>query len=345
MAKKVLVTGGCGFLGSHICELFKDSGWEVLSYDNLTKFEFNRTDYQVQEARDYNLNYLKTKNIKNITYSVTDINKLREYAQDVDYIIHTAAQPAMTISIEYPEYDLDVNIKGTFNVLQVARERKIPCVVSSTVHIYGNEINNLLTENENSYSLDKKDLTESSRILQGSLSPLHASKGAADLYAQAFINSYGLNAGIFRLTGIYGPRQFGCEDHGWVANFIIRNNLNKEINIYGNGKQTRDILYVKDAAKAFYKYYEYQVPGVYNISGGNSCKISLLQSIKLINKISSHKNSKVNFLPPRTGDLKYFISSCSKAYENLNWKPDVLPEEGILLLNQWVEKNTSLFQR
>ncbi len=343
MKKKVLVTGGCGFLGSHICELFVKENWEVISYDNLTKYELNRTKYSIESARNHNLDFLKQLKVENIQECVTNIQKLEESISQVDYVIHTAAQPAMTISLEDPKYDFNTNITGTFNILELAKKYKVPVAICSTVHVYGNEINGKIIEQEKSYTLKGKGIDESTPILMGNLTPLHASKGAADLYSKAYIDSYNLNAAVFRLTGIYGPRQFGGEDHGWVANFVIRNMLNKDINIFGNGKQTRDILYVADAAKAFLNYYNNQRPGIYNLSGGSSCEISLLETLDMIEKITT-KKSKINFMQARIGDLSFFSCSCNKAKNQLHWSPTTLPLEGITKLKDWVQSNTPLFE-
>jgi CDP-paratose 2-epimerase len=141
---KVLVTGGCGFLGSHVCEYYRKKGEEVVSFDNLTKHEIMRTGYNVENARFYNWNLLKEMGVSIIKGDIRDKEELLEVAADCDYIIHTAAQPAMTIAIENPELDLTTNVVGTFNLLEVARKFDIPLVNCSTIHVYGNKINETL---------------------------------------------------------------------------------------------------------------------------------------------------------------------------------------------------------
>jgi len=244
---KVLVTGGCGFLGSHVCEYYAKKGDEVIAFDNMTKYELMRTGYATEAARNYNWNLLKGLGVKLIKGDVRDYEHLLEVAKGCDFIIHTAAQPAMTISWEDPELDFSTNVRGTFNVLKVAREYKIPIVSCATIHVYGNKINEELKEGKTRYLREPPEIDEQHPVMEGVLTPLHVSKRAAELYVQTFIDTYKLKAASFRLTGLYGPNQFGGEDHGWVANFAIRAVLGKPINIYGSGKQVRDILYAKDA--------------------------------------------------------------------------------------------------
>jgi len=341
---KVLVTGGCGFLGSHTCEYYAKKGAEVVSFDNMTKYELYRTGYATEGARNYNWNLLKKLGVNLIKGDVRDKQHLLETAKDCDFIIHTAAQPAMTISWEDPELDFSTNVLGTFNVLLAAREYKIPVVSCATVHVYGNKINDELKEGEKRYLREPAEIDENYPDLQGILTPLHASKRAAEIYLKTFIDTYKLEAASFRLTGIYGPNQFGGEDHGWVANFAIRAVLGKEINIYGTGKQVRDIIYARDVVRAFDAFYQNRKPGIYNIGGSLKTAISLLDCIDILKDILK-KDIKVNFCPDRLGDLRYFICDIKKAQKNLNWQPKILPKEGITSLVNWIKENINLFQQ
>jgi CDP-paratose 2-epimerase len=340
---KVLVTGGCGFLGSHVCQYYKGKGDEVIAFDNLTKYELKRIDYISEEARDYNWNLLNNLGVKMVKGDVRDYEQLLETAKGCDFIIHTAAQPAMTISWEDPELDFSTNVRGTFNVLKVAREYKIPVVSCATIHVYGNKINESLKEGEKRYILEPAEIDENYPIMQGTITPLHASKRAAELYVQTFIDTYGLEAASFRFTGMYGPNQFGGEDHGWVANFAIRAVLGLPINIYGTGKQVRDILYAKDAVLAFDSFYKNRKSGIYNIGGGSKTTISLIDCIDILKEVLG-KDIKVNFLPDRMGDLRYFVCNTQKARENLKWDASVLPKEGIANLVNWIKENINLFK-
>ncbi len=340
---KVLVTGGCGFLGSHVCELFKQKGWKVTAYDNLSKHELTRTGYNIKATRDYNLNFLESIGVPTIIADIRDLQTLTKASNHIDYIVHTAAQPAMTVAIEDPVLDFDINVKGTLNVLEVARANTIPIALCSTIHVYGNELNKSLTEQFTRFSHPDKAINEDHLIMRGALSPLHASKRALELYTQTYIDTYALSATAFRLTGIYGPRQFGGEDHGWVANFTIRTVLDLPIKIFGTDKQLRDILYVKDAASAFLEWYEYGGPsGIYNIGGGPETSTSIKELLHLLERLTG-KCSNVELLDKRLGDLHWFVSDYSKATQAFGWEPEMLPEEGVKELVDWVETNKELF--
>lgn len=341
---KVLVTGGCGFLGSHVCEYYREKGAEVVSLDNMTKYELNRTGYASERARDYNWDYLKKLGVLLIKGDIRNKEDLEKAGEGVDYIIHTAAQPAMTISWEDPELDFSSNVRGTFNVLQLAKKLNIPIVSCASVHVYGNQINDELKEGKTQYIRKPEAINEDYPTMTGVLTPLHASKKSAEYYVQVFIDTYKLKAASFRLTGIYGTRQLGGEDHGWVANFCIRTVLGYPITIYGTGKQVRDIIYATDICEAFDAFYKNPRPGIYNIGGGSMTKISLLECIELIKEISGIK-PEVKFGPDRLGDLRYFVCDVSKAEKELKWKPEITVKEGLQKLLEWINDNKELFRK
>ncbi|MFC1804515.1 NAD-dependent epimerase/dehydratase family protein [Candidatus Omnitrophota bacterium] len=340
---KVLVTGGCGFIGSWVCEYYAKKGNQVISYDNMTKHELMRTGYSVEATRNYNWDYLKGLGVKLIIADVRNRAELFEYAQGCDFIVHTAAQPAMTIGIENPQLDFDTNVNGTLNVLEAARKFKLPVVSCATIHVYGNKINDELKAEKERFLRKPIAIDEKYPTLTGRITPLHASKASADIYVRAYIDTYKLKAASFRLTGLYGPRQFGGEDHGWVANFCIRAIMDLPITIYGTGKQVRDILYAQDLISAFDAFYLNQRPGIYNIGGSKGNMISLLECIRGISEILN-KKIKIKFAPERIGDLKYFVCDIKKAEEDLNWRPKIRPKEGISRLIEWIEANRHLFK-
>lgn len=340
---KVLVTGGCGFLGSHVCEFFRKKGDDVIAFDNLTKHELLRTGFATEKARDFNWNYLRGLGVTLVKGDVRNYEELMDNLTGCDYLIHTAAQPAMTISWEDPRLDLTTNVLGTFNVLQAARALKIPVAGCATVHVYGNKINDTLEEEKTRYVRRPVGIPESHPTLEGLITPLHASKAAGDVYFRTFIDTYHLVAASFRLTGIYGTRQFGGEDHGWVANFAIRNVLDWPLTIFGTGKQVRDIIYAEDVCRAFDQFYKVRKPGIYNIGGGEKTAISLLECIGLLEKLSG-KKPELKFAPDRPGDLRYFVCDISRAQKDLEWKPQILPEEGVQRLLNWIKENRSVFK-
>jgi len=340
---KILVTGGGGFLGSHVCEYYKNKGDVVVGFDNLTKHELMRTGFAVNESRLHNWKFLEKIGVELIEGDIKNKEDLMIAAKDCDFIIHTAAQPSMTISIESPELDIMTNVIGTFNVLETSRKMDIPAVSCSTIHVYGNEINKTLKEDETRFTRDPPEINEEQPILKGTVTPLHASKMTGELYVRSFIETYNLKAATFRLTGMYGPRQFGGEDHGWVANFAIRTVLDMPIKIFGTGKQIRDILYASDAAAAFDAFYNNQKPGLYNIGGGMKNSISISECLELLEKITG-KKQKIELKEFRLGDLWYFVSDTTKARRELKWEPKVSNEEGIRKLVEWIKENESILK-
>ncbi len=339
---KVLVTGGCGFLGSHVCEFYRKKGAQVVAFDNLTKHELLRTGYKVGDARSYNWDLLKGMGVKMVKGDIRKKDDLVNAAKGCDFIVHTAAQPAMTVSIEEPEFDLMSNVVGTFNVLEAARKHDLPVVNSSSIHVYGNRINDTLKEGKTRYVRKPTAIDEDYPAMQGEITPLHASKRSAEIYVQMFTDTYDLKAATYRLTGMYGPRQFGGEDHGWVANFVIRTVLGLPIKVFGTGKQLRDILYASDAASSFDAFYKHQVPGIYNVGGGVKNMISLVECLDLIKEITG-KGQSITFEKVRPGDLFYFVCDITKARKNLKWEPKVTNEEGVKRLVDWVTENKGMF--
>jgi CDP-paratose 2-epimerase len=339
---KVLVTGGCGFLGSHICEAFRQRGWEVVSYDNMTKSELLRTGYQTEAARDHNWNVLEGLGVQLVVADVRNLEELLDFASGCDYICHTAAQPAVTISMEDPLLDLSTNVVGTVHVLEAARRHDIPLASCATVHVYGNWVNDELSETPTRYTREPAAIPEDAPTMEGYLTPLHASKASGEHYVRVYAQTYGLRAASFRLTGIYGPRQLGGEDHGWVANFSIRHVIGWPVTIFGSGKQVRDILYATDVAEAFAAYFERGEAGIYNVGGGPEHPISLLECLRLIDATTGAK-SDVRFEESRFGDLKYFVCNIEQARAKLGWSPQVPPAEGVPRLLRWVEENRDLF--
>jgi len=336
----VLITGIGGFLGTHTAKHFIDSGWRVVGIDTLTDYELNRTGYNVERARKHNVEFLSKIGAKLLIKDARVVTSADFLG--IDFIIHCAAQPAMTISIEDPSSDMAHNVIGTFNMLHIAKDLDIPIVNCSSVHIYGNGGNEELEENE--WAFHQGPITdENTPILQGDLTPLHASKRSAELYTQTFAETYGVRAANFRLTGMYGERQFGGMDHGWVANFAIRTIMENDITVFGTDKQVRDILYAGDAARAFELWFENGEAGTFNIGGGETNAISIKQVLRQLNFITN-KEQKINIDEVREGDMWYFVCDSTKA-KSFGWSPEVSPEDGLPKLVKWVEDNKELFSK
>jgi len=342
---KVLVTGACGFLGSHVCEFYKCLGEEVVGIDNLTKYEMKHLDYNSDIARTYNWKYITKLGVEFHLGDILVDKDLKAVSKDVDYIVNCAAQPTMTLSIKDPFTDLSVNVLGGVKILELARKLDIPVLMCSTIHVYGTEINKYLEEEDTRFTIggDMWGIPEYWSITTGKLTPLHASKRAMELYCRVYNETYGVKVGCFRLTGFYGPRQFGGEDHGWVANFAIRLLTGRTIKIFGTDKQVRDILYVSDVVNAVDKFWRVQKPDIYNVGGGEKTAISLRECINLLSDITGIQ-PKLEYLPPRHGDLWYFVSNIRKARYNLRWEPHVPPEEGLEYLVHWIQNNMEIFK-
>jgi len=332
-----------GMTPQDFLDVCHELGWNYVFYGS-TPYVDPTLLYRLSANAEWTVEELEKLGVTMVKEDIRDFETLLEHSQGVDYIIHTAAQPAMTISEEDPELDFTTNVRGTFNVLKVARELNIPVASCGTVHIYGNKINETLTEGDRRYIRNPASIDETHPVCEGDLTPLHASKRSAELYLQTYIDTYKLKAASFRLTGLYGPRQFGGEDHGWVANFSIKAQMDKVLRIFGTGKQVRDIIFPTDVARAFHAFYENGESGVYNIGGGEDYAISLIECIDLIGEILG-KTPEVKFEKGRHGDLLYFICDTAKAEKILKWKPEVPPKEGITRLLEWIKKEQDLFKK
>jgi len=348
---KVLVTGGAGFIGSHVAEYYAKRDGEVIALDNLSRAEILGVS---QKEALYNWNRLKNDsgNVKLIKGDVREFEKVEEAARDVNAIIHTAAQVAVTTSVKDPSMDLEINIQGTFNVLEAARKSKqSPAIIfCSTNKVYGTNVNKIsIKEDEERYRYEDEKyvdgIPENFPIDQCEHSPYGCSKLAADLYVQDYAHTYGLKTGVFRMSCIYGERQFGVEDQGWVAWFTIATLLNKPITIYGNGKQVRDILHISDLIKAYDAFINSNLKHeVFNIGGGPKNTLSLLQLLDLLQQLTG-KRSKVRFQDWRPSDQKVYISDTRKAQNKLGWKPTINPKQGIKQLINWISQNKHLFTK
>ena len=341
---KVLITGGCGFLGVNTCEYFQNLGWNVTALDNLTTYEMNKSGYKNPEARVYTYNYLKTLGIDVLIGDIRNEQFMKKLkSKEFDYIINCAAQPTMTLAIENPVLDMQVNIAGVINVLELGRRLDIPVTLCSSIHVYGNKLNQNLKETETRFMSVPESIDENEPILTGDITPLHVSKRAMELYGLCYTNTYGLKVGIFRFTGLYGPMQLAGAHHGWVSNFIIRTLLHLPITIFGSDKQVRDILYVTDASRVFQKFYEHSVPGIYNTGGGIESAVSLGETLSFIAQTTGVKQE-IILKPARFGDLHYFVCNIDKAKSQLYWEPLVKPTEGLTLTMNWIKKHLDLFE-
>lgn len=334
---KILITGGAGFIGANLAHHYLNQRQEVVIVDNLSR-----------KGTEININWLK-QNFSTFKFYQEDIVNYdflkKLFSQDYfDVVFHLAAQVAVTTSVANPRLDFEVNALGTFNVLEVVRQTSPDTLVifASTNKVYGDLQSTPLVEKKLRYEFAQKNLKGVSE--EQSLdfhSPYGCSKGAADQYVRDYARIYGLNTVCFRQSCIYGYRQFGLEDQGWLAWFIIATLKNKPLTIYGNGKQVRDVLFIDDLIKA----YDLAIANrsklngaIYNIGGGISNSLSLLELIGLLeNKLN--KKIAYDFAPWRPGDQLIFISDNSKLLKELNWQPQISYQDGIEKLIDWFQAN------
>jgi len=345
---KILITGGAGMVGSHCAEYFAKKKHKIVVIDNLMRSKIFGSDHKSVE---YNWNYLKMiKNIKLIKNDVRDMAAmLRIFKQEKpDVVIHAAGQPGVRFSIEDPLEDYSINATGTINVAEAFRQanKKGILLYTSTNKVYGDNVNALpIKQKKSRYEFkNTKGINEDFNIDLTGHTPYGVSKLAGDLYVQDYAYAYGLKCGVFRMSCIYGTRQFGFEDQGWLAWFSIRFFQGKPVTIYGDGKQIRDVLWVEDLAKAFEAFIENEKcqKEVFNIGGGGENTISLLELIDTLEKTSG-KKVKVKYDSWRKFDQKVYVSDIAKVKKILKWKPAVDPQEGVRRLYEWVSKNSKLF--
>lgn len=340
MKNRVLITGGAGFIGSNLAAHYLKKGWQVTVFDNLSR-----------KGSEKNLSWLiqsfKGNDLKVIEKDVRDFEAVTEAVRLADLIYHLAAQVAVTTSLLNPREDFEVNALGGFNVLEAARQagHKPIVIYSSTNKVYGQLENVLIKEGEKRYDFEEIEGIDEEHPLDFH-SPYGCSKGIGDQYTRDYARIYRLPTVVFRQSCIYGPRQMGVEDQGWVAHFVISALHKRPITIYGNGKQVRDLLHVKDLIAA----YEQAVDNieicrgqVYNIGGGKEFSLSVLEAIELIGSLLG-KKIEPSFAEARLGDQKVFISDNTKLKEHLRWEPKVHFKDGITELIACVKENRNLFR-
>jgi len=344
LKRKILVTGGAGFVGSHVAEYFSRKGYEVVAMDNLKRGEI----FGKKISLEYNIEFLKSlDNVSFVKGDIRDFSLLKNLSKDVDVIVHTAAQVAVTTSLKNPRVDFEINALGTFNVLEAARLNDAAVIYCSTNKVYGNNVNNIpVVKKDKRYEFAddkyKNGIPENFSIDLCEHTPYGCSKLAGDIYVQDYGHIYGLKTGVFRMSCIYGERQFGVEDQGWVAWFVIATLLDRLITIYGDGKQVRDVLYVKDLIEAFDAFIESNLKQeVFNIGGGVENTLSLIELLDMLEELTG-KRTRIRYDNWRPSDQKVYISDISKIRGKLKWRPKVNPKEGVKKLLNWVYANKAL---
>jgi len=338
--RKVLITGGAGFIGVNAARRYLDEGWQVTVWDNLSRIGGKR-----------NIEWLR--GIGAFDFAEIDLRREKAVnaafeAQRFDLVLHCAGQVAVTSSVTDPRDDLENNILGTFNMLEGTRQFCPGAffIFASTNKVYGGMEEAHIVERDGRYEYENLPDGVSEEQPLDFHSPYGCSKGAADQYVRDYARIYGLKTTCFRQSCIYGYRQFGVEDQGWVAWFLIAHALGRPITIFGDGKQTRDVLFIDDLVDAYFRAWEHRelVAGqIYNIGGGPRNLLSLRQLIALL-EADGGKPVQYSFAPPRPGDQKVFVADIRKAERDFGWQPAHFSEDGIRKLNHWIRANLELFR-
>jgi CDP-paratose 2-epimerase len=341
MKKNYFITGGAGFIGSNYVSHLLERSEKVIIYDNLSRAGAKR-----------NLDWLNEKYGKKafqlIVGDVRDADLVTVSSRTADIIIHLAAQVAVTTSVTNPREDFEINAQGTFNVLEAARlnERKPVVLYASTNKVYGGMEDVKVVEDATRWHYADLPLGCPETQTLDFHSPYGCSKGTGDQYVRDYARIYGLPTVVMRQSCIYGPRQFGVEDQGWVAWMIIAAVTGRPVTIYGDGKQIRDILNVDDLLNAYDAAIERiaAVKGrVYNLGGGPENTMSIWTEFGPMLEKMLGKKVPVKRSDWRPGDQKVFVADIRMAERELGWKPKVGVEEGVVRLFDWVNKNKDLF--
>jgi CDP-paratose 2-epimerase len=338
---KYLITGGCGFLGSNIASKILEQGGDLVVFDSLYRFG----SYQ-------NLEWLKTQGEFQFIHG--DIRNTNDVERTIkvhkpDVIYHLAGQVAMTTSISDPRMDMEVNIGGSFNLLNAVRlySPDSSIIYSSTNKVYGDLEQFTYKETDTRYSCVEKPNGFDESVSLDFHSPYGTSKGSADQYMLDFARIYGLKTVVFRHSSMFGGRQFATYDQGWIGWFTqqaidIKNRSQKEpFTISGNGKQVRDIAYASDMIDLYLKAstkIESIKGQAFNVGGGMSNSSSLLELFDFLEK-ELDINMNYTQLPVRESDQRVFVSDLTKAKKLIEWKPKVSKEEGIRKMIEWVKYN------
>jgi CDP-paratose 2-epimerase len=342
--RPVLITGGAGFIGTNLAHRLLSEGVPVLVYDNLSR-----------PGVEQNLEWLRREHGDLVQFELADTRNretLRKAVQRASQIFHFAAQVAVTTSLDDPIDDFETNARGTLNLLEAMRslDDPPPLVFTSTNKVYGemNDVN--LRVRDGRYEPEDAETREYGFSEQRCLhfhSPYGCSKGCAEQYVLDYARTFSMKTAVFRMSCIYGLHQFGNEDQGWVAHFLIRALEGKPITIFGDGRQVRDVLFVEDLVDAFLFAQENidSLAGrAFNIGGGPGNTISLIELLQLIGELHGQQ-PEVRFEPWRPADQKYYVSDTRQFSQATGWQQQVGVRDGVARLYEWLKEFRSANRR
>jgi CDP-paratose 2-epimerase len=339
---RVLITGGAGFIGSNTAVDLAGRGDEVVVFDNLSRAGTEENLAWITSGCGGTLEFIKA--------DVRDADAVRRAVsgRPVDAVIHLAAQVAVTTSVADPRTDFDINALGTLNVLEAARaaDPQPAVLFASTNKVYGGLEDLTCTAEGDRYVCDLSDRGVGEQRPLDFHSPYGCSKGAADQYVRDYARIYGLRTVVLRQSCIYGHRQFGIEDQGWLAWFTLAALSGRRITVYGDGRQVRDVLEIGDLLRLYRLCLDRidEVSGrVFNVGGGPRNAVSILESLELLGRVMG-RSVEHAFSDWRPGDQKIFISDNSEAERTLGWRPEVGVPEGLEQLVGWIEPNLPMIQ-
>ncbi|NPD65466.1 NAD-dependent epimerase/dehydratase family protein [Lichenicola cladoniae] len=339
--KPALVTGGAGFIGTNLADRLARDGEDVLILDSLAR-----------PGVEENLDWLRRRHRGRLSVAIADLRDTKavaDAARDASSVFHLAGQVAVTTSLVDPLADFDINLRGTINLLEALRRRSegagsepVPLVFASTNKVYGDLADIRLSHNDDAY-LPIDPLLRAHGIGEARPLSFHTpygcSKGAADQYVLDYARSFGLPMVVLRMSCIYGPRQLGTEDQGWLAHFLLSALQDRPLSLYGDGRQVRDVLEVEDAVSAYLAARDHAplVAGeAFNLGGGADNAITLLMLIEEIERLTGQRVRR-DFHPWRTGDQRYFVADTRRARQVLGLSQPLGWRDGVARLLRWIE--------
>lgn len=340
--RSVVIFGGAGFIGSNLAhKLLETTDAKVQIFDNLSRSGVRNNLLALQKAAG------NSGRLQITIGDVRDAAMVERVVRHATEIYHFAAQVAVTTSVTDPRLDFDVNLMGTFNVLEAARKhgRRPFMLFTSTNKVYGEMAAHRVVRQRTRYAYESTQGMSEAEPLDFH-SPYGCSKGAADQYVRDYSRIYGIPSVVFRMSCIAGARQFGNEDQGWVAHFLYSALQGIPLTIYGDGRQVRDVLCVDDLVRAFDSVREHlpvTAGQIYNVGGGPANTVSLLELMALIEEFTG---SRVAFetAQARPGDQLVYVTDCSKLRRDTGWEPRITVSQTVERIYEWWKRNRDLFE-